>query len=70
MCIYRDNAVKIFLKGVNSLTYHESSAWSLAVSFVEIHLGGGRQMSFSGKWGALLLLVPGTLTRDEGLLIL
>lgn len=70
MCIYRDNTVKTFLKGMNSPIYHESSAWSLAVSFVQIHLGGGRLMLFSGKWGALLLLVPGSLTRDKGLLIL
>lgn len=55
---------------MNSLTYHESSAWSLAVSFVQIHLRGGRLMLFSSKWGALLLLVPSSLTRDKGFLIL
>lgn len=55
---------------MNFLTYHESSAWSLAVSFVQIHLREGRLMLFSSKWDALLLLVPGSLTRDKRLLIL
>lgn len=55
---------------MNSLTYHENSAWSLTVSFLQTHLRGGRLMLFSGEWGALLLLVLGILTRDKGVLIL